>query len=291
MLTTIPWWYYYPHVAAREMEAMRLSNLPEVRGSWWRSRKQNASSSAPPRIFFLQHCHLVSKFLFVFCLMWVWDRYQEKGEKWHFALHPHRLWLCYQAYSCASLHAKVPKHKKQCRPIFRMKLLLQIPMPAQVQVLPSCPPDLAATTSGIPELKPSANNPKLPLSNHSMDILATSILIPIHWECSFPTVETLWLQLCSKSQLPKSPKHGHHTQNAYEEAVFAWANSHTMAGNCWQHFWFGPKFYQRQFQHFNDTNDQVAVLRPRFDTIWFSSPDLAPGAKLHLESAMSISCP
>lgn len=43
------------------MEAMRLSNLPEVRGSWWRSHKQNVPFSAPSHIFLPQHCHLLSK--------------------------------------------------------------------------------------------------------------------------------------------------------------------------------------------------------------------------------------
>lgn len=123
MLTTILWWYYYPHVAAREMEAMMLSNLPEVRGSWWRSRKQNASSSAPPRIFLPQHCHLVPKALALFCLMWAWDRYRERGEKITFCLAspqalvvPPSLYVC-QAYMCANLHDTLWMHKK---PVFRI---------------------------------------------------------------------------------------------------------------------------------------------------------------------------
>lgn len=128
MLTTILWWYYYPHVAAREMEAMRLSNLPEVRGSWWRSRKQKASSSAPPCIFLLQHCHLVPKACFVLRKHGTGTKKGVKNDI--FALHPHRLWLCHQAYMCVSLHATLPMLKKQHRPIYRIKFLLQFPMPA-----------------------------------------------------------------------------------------------------------------------------------------------------------------
>lgn len=86
----------------------------------------------------------------------------------------------------------LPMHKNQHRPIFRIKFLLQLHMPAQAHALPSCPPDLAATTSGIPQLNPPANNPRLHLSNHSMDILTASVLITKQGYGPFPTVETNW---------------------------------------------------------------------------------------------------
>lgn len=119
-------------------------------------------------------------------------RVRERGGNWHFSLHSHRLWLCHQSYPCASLHATLLMHKNQHRQIFRPKFLLQLPMPAQAQALTSCPPDLAATTSGIPQQNLPENNPRMPLSNHSMDISATSVLITKQCEGSFPTTETNW---------------------------------------------------------------------------------------------------
>lgn len=179
MLTTILWWYYYPHVAAREMEAMRLSNLPEVRGSWWRSRKQNASSSAPPRIFLPQHCHLVPKALALFCLMWAWDRYRERGEKSHFALHLHRLWWCHQAYMCANLHDTLWMHKK---PVFRISSWCSSALKTSLSN--------SSTAIGILQRSPPGNNPSLPLSNHFMDNLATLALVTKQGQGSFPNTET-----------------------------------------------------------------------------------------------------
>lgn len=64
-------------------------------------------------------------------------------------------------------------------------------MPAQAQALTSCPPDLAAT-SGIPQQNLPENNLRMPLSNHSMDISVTSVLITEQCEGSFPTTETNW---------------------------------------------------------------------------------------------------
>lgn len=77
--------------------------------------------------------------------------------------------------------------KKQ--PIFRMKFLLHIHMSVQAQNLPSCTPDLTATTSGTSQLNPPANNPMLHLSNHSMDILTTPALIIQQYQGPFPTVQ------------------------------------------------------------------------------------------------------
>lgn len=102
--------------------------------------------------------------------------------------------LC-QACTCASLHAVSPMHRKQHRWIFRIKLLLQLRAWAQPQALRSCPPDLRAITSRIWQFNPPAKNPKLPLSNHCMDILARSVLITKQNQGSFPTLETNWDRL------------------------------------------------------------------------------------------------
>lgn len=119
-----------------------------------------------------------------------------------------------------------------------------------------------------------------------MDILATSVPITKQYQGQFPTIETNWDSVVIPLLQVSTPKHGDHIQNVYGEQSLAWVNSLTTAGNYWQHFWSKPKVCQRQFQQFNGTTNQVAVLRPRLDTVWFSSPDLAPVAKLQLEPAM-----
>lgn len=82
---------------------------------------------------------------------------------------------------------RVTVHKKQ--PIFRIKFLLQIHMSVRAQDLPSCPPDLAATTSGTPQLNPPANNPLPRLPNHSMEIFTTPALIIQQCQGPFPTIQ------------------------------------------------------------------------------------------------------
>lgn len=114
-----------------------------------------------------------------------------KGWKMTFCFaSPQALAMPLNLHVRASLHVTLPMHKKQHRPILGMRFLLQLPTPAQAQAFPSRPPNLAA--SGIPQLNPPANNPRLPLSNHSRDVLATSVLITKQCQGPFPTAETNW---------------------------------------------------------------------------------------------------
>lgn len=131
------------------MEAVRLSNLPEVRGSCWWSHRQNASSSAPLCIFLPQP--------------WLWFVLCEPETGTRKRLRNYILSCIPTGSGYASKPTRVPaymSHYMKChqhRSIVRLKLLEQPSKPTEAYAFPSCLLDLVALKPGIPQLIPAPN--------------------------------------------------------------------------------------------------------------------------------------
>lgn len=195
------------------MEAMRLSNLPEVRGSWWRSHKQNIPFSAPPGIFLPQHCHLLPK---AHCTSKRWvlsfvstGHEQKKGWKIIFCLASHcgrgTNPICVPTYTAYAQKAELSDLQDK---------------DSAVALHYSTGLSFYSTSSG----PSSCNHEKhtahcinkkcLLLSNHSVDILAMLVQqlrpVPHHWDqlgwCCLAFASTLnRVSLSNKVTISKMP--------------------------------------------------------------------------------------